>query len=784
MRRLTTILALTLQLAAAATFAAEPTAEEMIAALKAAPRLRASGAPPHIIAPNPAGGPHNRAVAEAMAGLLGGLAVHAGSLTELEWAIDVRERTGCEIVILLWHDKDYTFDAAGPPACLARLRAIRDRFPTLEPYMVLAHRESGSKPTSVATCPLDVSVEYFRAVRSVFPRAIWCAYATGWTIGWGADARRGEYHDAAPFDARTFDLYMANGPLMRSTIALNVQRWSGPLVPWIAIIGAYEDDASRNAAKPWLDPWGWNRSTRRDPRTDAARGFMLLSRHLRDLTNMPAVVIYPDPNKPEELPAMVNAMISYACGWAQTWPPAKLLDLSEPTPVHGDLDGDGDVDLNDFAAFQHALAGGGGATPEPNPTPVPTAAPTPTVAPTATPAPTPSPAPTATPRPTSTPSATPAPTPSPTATPAPVDAPPEVNANGLPPIVQVVAVPSEQPALLADHCKRIWGVVFNSGGQPIVVREPTMRTWQGLNGQQVGFPCWWPGRELPNGTCTITVIASDGARLELTHPIGSGAPRIISDRTLTAADDLGSGEVWLRRCKFTGTPKTNNCIVWMTECEVRNAVRGVGPTGNCRGVRNTAMFNLLDDGAQNPQWIANVIIRGIRGTETGAHADGAQLWGTVIKNRFIYRLVVSGADPKEGADAQGWFLKTTGSDQGIEGLALIECDIALAATWGAGNGIEGPIHHAVIRGNKLRGYSRGPGYGGDIYIGRSSIGQWPNKTYWGGWFDVRFEGNEIGTAPKPGEQASVTWSIDKTQGYTRCEFKDNTWAGVMRDGLP
>lgn len=299
----------------------------------------------------------------------------------------------------------------------------------------------------------------------------------------------------------------------------------------------------------------------------------------------------------------------------------------------------------------------------------------------------------------------------------------------------------------------------------MVVTTPSVEPTTGLRG------FWF---NVPPGPVTAQVIGLDGGRRDLDASWvgpGAGAVRVIRGQTLTSSANLGSGPLWLDNCTFTGAPATGGISpLYMTGCTVKNGVRGVGPCPNVALVRNCKFYDLTDDGAQNALCIADVLVDGIKGSQAGQHADGAQNWGSQIDNRVIYRLVV------KNADAQGIFHKTT-STAGMTGLAVIECNINLAATWGCGNGFEGVIRHGVFRGNVFTGYARGAGNGGDLYVGASWTADANNvRTYYRGWHDVIVEGNVFGS-----------WSISATDraAIPSGTFKSNKWGNAPEsDGLP
>lgn len=179
----------------------------------------------------------------------------------------------------------------------------------------------------------------------------------------------------------------------------------------------------------------------------------------------------------------------------------------QPTRRVSDLNGDGKVDLADYAIFQRDFDQPAEATPSPTPSPIQT--------------------------------------------------PPPTTASSQTPICNWLTVPGSPAGLvevIAFSRLGIWGVVFEASGQPIIVRGTG--------------PVY--GATMPGGTVTATVIGMDGGTCKLTLQVGSGGPRLIRgvtnptigsgdvwvDKcTFTSTPQTGSCRLWMTNCTVTGASR-------------------------------------------------------------------------------------------------------------------------------------------------------------------------------------------------------------------------------------
>lgn len=308
--------------------------------------------------------------------------------------------------------------------------------------------------------------------------------------------------------------------------------------------------------------------------------------------------------------------------------------------------------------------------------------------------------------------------------------------NSLPPIADWASTPLEQPQVIAFAVADVWGVQFERDGVVLIEHDG---------------PIFSPN--MPAGNVTATVIGMDGGRRVLTTP---PAPRVIRGQTDPV---IGSGAVWLDGCTFTRTPATTNAgPLYMTDCTVRNAARGVGNSPSVRLVRGCRFYDLTEDACQNVPTVIDLEVHGITGSKAGNHSDVLQVFGDSGGPFIWYRVMA------EDVGYQGIAARTA---NGIDGLAIVECSIRIKPPIeGAGNYIQGPLHNAVIRGNTLTGYSGDPGYGCDFWCGSDPVSKR------GEWTDVVFDGNTIGV-----------YRIYTTQ-FTRVTWTNNVWGGIRKDGRP
>lgn len=371
--------------------------------------------------------------------------------------------------------------------------------------------------------------------------------------------------------------------------------------------------------------------------------------------------------------------------------PLILISLLALSGITGDLNGDGKVDLADYAIFQRAM--------EP-------------------------------------------PAPSPTPSPSPLN-PPTETASSLVPIGDWDAVPGQPDGRVgvpAFAKPGIWGVVFVSAGRPEIVTEPTPNP-------ATGVVEYW--HEFPAGDVTATVIGLDGGRRELPAlriGPGPGIPRVIRGGKLKATDAaiVGSGKVWLDGVTIEGDYQSKNHPVggnvtelYLTNCTIRGTFRAQGWTTNCVLMCGCIVEDVREDVGQNCRlFIRNTVRRVDPGINpaTGLpreHADVWQLWGPSGGNYICY------ANSIEATSYQGAFCRWTGT--GADGIAIVGNTITMSApTIGSGNGLQGRIKHLVFTGNVLTGFTGYFGNGSDLWVGSDSAGGF-------GWSHVLFKGNVLGT---------------------------------------
>lgn len=298
--------------------------------LRACPPIRTV---PHYICPNPNNAGKDTDLVDAAATVAGGVLANFHSDTGIEFALGVQARTSCKVGLALMDFGGLTFDEAGLKTVDERLSTLKRKYPALSPSLLWVHNES-------QTADLLFLTTLYATCKSSYPAAAVVFYGSGISIGQGATGRRSIFPAILPRDGNSFDLYEEDTRLMREVIAKNVAEGDGlPSWPTVTLYGAYT-----MTGKTRSSPIVWDRSFRYTPEVQRARAFMVLSRSLRDCP-LGGVVFYPfGPDKPEELEAFGEGLVSYAVGWnsQDVEPPAVTPEEPPEDPPAEDSEDPGD----------------------------------------------------------------------------------------------------------------------------------------------------------------------------------------------------------------------------------------------------------------------------------------------------------------------------------------------------------------------------------------------------------------------------------------------------------
>jgi len=512
--------------------AQSPEHTELIARLDACPR---PGAPNYVPLKQALVAARSRHLAVAIARATGGVMAMTDTAGSARLAQELHEETGCSVAVN-WNVLYDSIEAA--QARRGELQRARDVEGLRDVDVVLINFEDGPADE-------DLAKYYREAVRATWSNArVGYYHFPGWQMSWSGRGRNTAiWGFDPPADLAVCNLYGCSASEASAVRFENAAIADRPVLPFLAGFcsrGVVTADGRakqsavradyRTRAEWWLIARHLAVHARRDPGVAGIVWWEFLGDHRHDWMTLVTEIWEP-----------------FAAGWADAPMPARTA-ASMQVACSPDLNGDGRVDLLDFAIFQAAFEA---TVPIPTPTPSPTPTPTPTVAPTATPVPTAAP----------TPTPSPAPTPSPTATPGPTPAP----QTRLTPIARWDLVPRQRinagetlnVGVVAFSMHGIARVEFHVTGQGYTGVSPKVATSMTYNDQVDVWEYWVP--------ISASEFSGDGA-ISI-EAVVHGRDGGVRDKNTTPGDGLEQLKLYVR---------TGGSTAWVTP----NSTSQAGQLGN------------------------------------------------------------------------------------------------------------------------------------------------------------------------------------------------------------